>query len=96
LTISAWPSCRHRSPARIRPLNELWFAGAVKKLTEERGKRPGRAQVEPRLLAFLAWLAAVGLLTMKGMVENLDDPLLYTDEQLVDGFVRVFEAAARQ
>lgn len=82
--------------ARIRPLNELWFAGAVKKLTVERGKRTGRELVEPRLLAFLAWLAAVGLLTMKGMVENLDDPLLYTDEQLIDGFVRVFEAAARQ
>jgi AcrR family transcriptional regulator len=80
--------------ARIRPLNDLWFGGAVKKLAEERRKRPGRAKVEPRMLAFLAWLAAVGLLTMKGMVENLDDPLLYSDEQLVEGFARVFAAAA--
>jgi hypothetical protein len=31
---------------------------------------------------------------MKGMVENLDDPLLYTDAQLVEGFARIFEAAA--
>lgn len=81
--------------ARIRPLNELWFAGAAQKLGEDQRRRPGRAQVEPRLMAFLAYLAAVGLLTMKGMVESVDDPLLYSDEQLVEGFARVFEAAAR-
>ena len=45
-------------------------------------------------MAFLAYLAAVGLLTMKGMVESLDDPLLYSDEQLIEGFARIFEAAA--
>lgn len=80
--------------ARIRPLNELWFAGAAMKLSEDRRKRPGRAQVEPRLMAFLAYLAAIGLLTMKGMVESVEDPLLYSDDQLVEGFARVFEAAA--
>jgi AcrR family transcriptional regulator len=80
--------------ARIRPLNELWYAGATKRLAEEREKRPGRAQVEPRLMAFLANLAAIGLLTMKGMVESVDDPLLYSDEQLVEGLARIFEAAA--
>ena len=45
-------------------------------------------------MAFLSYLAAVGLLTMKGMVESLEDPLLYSDEQLVEGFARIFEAAA--
>ena len=45
-------------------------------------------------MAFLAYLAAIGLLTMKGMVESLDDPLLYSDEQLIEGFARIFEAAA--
>ncbi len=80
--------------ARIRPLNDLWYAGATKRLTEERTKRPSRAQVEPRLMAFLANLAAIGLLTMKGMVESVNDPLLYSDEQLVEGFARIFEAAA--
>jgi AcrR family transcriptional regulator len=80
--------------ARIRPLNELWFAGAERKLGRERRTRPGRVNVEPRLLAFLAYLAAIGLLTMKGMVESVDDPLIYSDEQLVEGFVRVFAAAA--
>jgi AcrR family transcriptional regulator len=82
--------------ARIRPLNELWFAGAAKKLAEDRSRRRGRARVEPRLLAFLAYLAAVGLLTVKGAVESVKDPLLYSDADLVEGFARVFSAAAAQ
>ncbi len=80
--------------ARLRPLNDLTYAGAASLLREDRKRRPGRAKVEPRLLAFLASLAAVGLLTLKGMVEHVDDPLLYSDEQLIEGFARVFEAAA--
>lgn len=79
---------------RIRPLNELCFASTAKMLADERKKQPGRARVEPRLMAFLAYLAAIGMLTMKGMVESLDDPLAYSDEQLIEGFARVFEAAA--
>lgn len=80
--------------ARIRPLNDLVLAGAASKLTDERKKRRGRGRVEPRLMAFLAYLAAIGVLTIKGMVESLEDPLLYSDDQLIDGFARVFEAAA--
>jgi len=36
----------------------------------------------------------MGMLTMKGMVESVGDPLLYSDEQLIEGFARIFEAAA--
>lgn len=68
--------------------------GLEKKLSDEQKKRPSRAKVEPRLLSFLAYLASIGLLTMKGMVENMDDPLIYSDEQLIEGFARVFAAAA--
>ena len=81
--------------SRIRPLNDLCLAGAADMLREERSKRSGRARVEPRLLAFLAYLAAIGLLTMKGMVEQLDDPIRFSDEQLIEGLGQVFEAAAR-
>lgn len=76
--------------ARLRPLNDLVYAGTAAQL----GKRRGRARVEPRLLAFLAHCAALGVLTFKGMVEIADDPLLYSDEQLVDGMMKVFAAAA--
>ncbi|WEK52589.1 MAG: helix-turn-helix domain containing protein [Candidatus Kaistia colombiensis] len=79
---------------RVRPLNERMLSRAAALLQAERKDGPSRAAVEPRLMAFLAYLAAIGLLTMKGMVEAMDDPLLYSDAELVDGFARVFAAAA--
>lgn len=79
--------------ARIRPLNTLILAGTADKLKAD-GEASGRAGVEPRLMAFLAYLAAIGTLTMKGMVESMDDPLIYSDEQLIDGLARIFAAAA--
>lgn len=80
--------------ARIRPLNELAYAGATATLAREWKHARGRAGVEPRLMVFLANVAAIGVLTVKGMVENLGDPLRYSDEQLIDGLARIFEAAA--
>ncbi len=80
--------------ARLRPLNDLAYGGAARRLAEEWATRRGRAKVEPRKMAFLASLAAIGLLTMKGLVESFGDPLMYSDDELVDGFARLFEAAA--
>jgi AcrR family transcriptional regulator len=77
--------------SRLRPLNDLVYAGTSQQLAKQRA----RPRVEPRLLAFLAHAAALGLLTFKGMVESVDDPLLYSDEQLVEGLIKVFAAAAR-
>lgn len=76
--------------ARVRPLNDALLGGAVQKLLAD-GQR---AVVEPRLLAFLAFVSALGLLTMKGLAESQGDPLLYSDEQLIEGLSRVFAAAA--
>lgn len=73
--------------ARIRPLNDMILGGAGAMI--EKGKPDGR-KVEPRLLAFLAYVSALGLLTMKGMVESLGDPLIYSDEELIDGFAQLF------
>jgi AcrR family transcriptional regulator len=72
--------------ARIRPLNEMILGGADGLI--EKGKTGGK--IEPRLLAFLAYVSALGLLTMKGMVESLGDPLIYSDEELIDGFAQLF------
>lgn len=81
--------------ARIRPLNEVAYGGTAKMLADDWKKAPGRAGVEPRLMAFLAGVAAVGLLTMKGMVESVGDPLAYSDEQLTEGLAKIFAAAAK-
>ncbi|CAH0339047.1 TetR/AcrR family transcriptional regulator [Rhizobium sp. CECT 9324] len=73
--------------ARIRPLNEMILGGADGLI--DKGKTEG-GKIEPRLLAFLAYVSALGLLTMKGMVESLGDPLIYSDEELIDGFAQLF------
>lgn len=78
--------------ARIRPLNDLAFAGAAQRM---QAGRAGRTGVPPRLLAFLAHVSALGVLTMKGLVEAFDDPLRYSDEELIEALARVFEAAAQ-
>lgn len=81
--------------ARLRPLNDLAYARAARLLADEWKLARGRAQVQPRMIAFLANLAAVGVLTMKGMVEHVGDPLRYTDDELVEALARTFEAAVR-
>ena len=78
--------------ARLRPLNDLAYGDAAERL---KGGPPGRSGVPPRILVFVAHLAALGLLTMKGLVEAFDDPLLYTDEELIEAIASVFEAASR-
>lgn len=77
---------------RVRPLNDMIFGGAARKL----GATRDSGVVEPRLLAFLAYVSALGLLTMKGLVESQGDPLLYSDEQLVEALSKVFTAAAEK
>ncbi len=79
---------------RIRPLNDLILAGASEKLADGQGSGVNRAGVEPRLLAFLAYLAALGLLTMKGLVESVNDPLKYSDDEMIAALASVFGAAA--
>jgi AcrR family transcriptional regulator len=79
--------------ARVRPLNALLFADATRKIAAEPA---GGLAAEPRLMAFLAFVSALGVLTMKGMVESMNDPLIYSDETLIDGLAAVFEAAARR
>ncbi|MBN8614476.1 MAG: helix-turn-helix transcriptional regulator [Deltaproteobacteria bacterium] len=79
--------------ARIRPLNDIMYAGAARRLEADRAKRRSRIDVKPRMLAFLAHMSAIGILTMKGMVESVNDPLLYSDDELIDAMAQVFAAA---
>lgn len=90
------PQAKELLPAffeRIRPLNDLIYGHAARKL-EADGKET-RSGVPPRRLAFLAHMAALGLLTMKGMVESVGDPLVYSDEQLIADFSKIFAVAAQ-
>lgn len=77
---------------RIRPINDTLLGDAARKLAE--GDPPGL--VDSRLFALLAFTSALGLLTMKGLVESQGDPLLYSDEQLIGALSTIFIEAARQ
>jgi len=74
--------------ARIRPLNDLIYLRAEELLEEERaaGKRP--AESSPRRVAFVAHMSAVGVLTMKGLVESVGDPLIHSDDDLIEELCR--------
>ena len=78
---------------RIRPLNDMLLAGATRLLAEGKSTDQSTGKVEPRLLSFLAFLSAIGLLTMKGLVESQGDPLLYSDETLIDALTAIFATA---
>jgi AcrR family transcriptional regulator len=79
---------------RIRPLNDMLLAGATRLLAEGKSTGQESGKVEPRLLSFLAFLSAIGLLTMKGLVESQGDPLLYSDDQLIEALSAIFARAA--
>jgi AcrR family transcriptional regulator len=80
---------------RIRPLNDMLLAGATRLLAEGKSTGQESGKVEPRLLSFLAFLSAIGLLTMKGLVESQGDPLLYSDDQLIEAMTSIFARAAK-
>lgn len=44
-------------------------------------------------LAYTAWLAALGLLTMPGLADAMHDALVHDDEDLLDTLTRVFDSA---
>jgi AcrR family transcriptional regulator len=47
-----------------------------------------------RRLAYTAWLAALGLLTMLGVADATRDPLIHSDQDLLDTLADVFNDAA--
>jgi len=47
-----------------------------------------------RQLAFTAWVSALGLMTMLGVADAVDDPLVHSDEDLLNTLSDVFDGAA--
>lgn len=78
---------------QIRPLNDLFYGATERKLIE--AQIAGRADpaLNPRRLAFTAHLGAMGLLSMKLMVEAVGDPLRHSDEALIGELCRTLAAS---
>jgi hypothetical protein len=58
------------------------------------GKVSRKERLRMRQLAFVAWSSALGLLTMLGIADANDDPLIHTDEALLAALSNVFDSAA--
>jgi AcrR family transcriptional regulator len=79
---------------RIHPINDMLYGGAETRLRADR--RAGRfpKNRDPRRFAFTAHMAVVGLLNMKAISVSADDPLIHSDDDLIDDLCRTFRDAA--
>ena len=81
---------------RLRPTNDMLYGGAELRLRAD--QRAGRfpKKRDPRRFAFTALMAVVGVLTMKALTEPAGDPLIHTDDDLIDDLCLTFRSVASQ
>lgn len=81
---------------RIRPINDMLYAGAEKRLRA--GLRAGRfsKKRDARRFAFTAHTAAIGVLNMIAMVSAHADPLVHSDDDLIDDICKTYRNTAEQ
>lgn len=80
--------------ARIRPVNDLLYGGAEKRLRADQAAGRFPRSRDPRRFAFTAHTAALGLLTMKAITAAAADPLIHRDDDLIDDLCATFRHAA--
>jgi AcrR family transcriptional regulator len=73
----------------INPRTQHLFDELESRLSADR-KLSGAKRDRLRRLAFTAWTSALGLLTMLGIADALDDPLVHSKEDLIDTLTEVF------
>ena len=78
----------------INPLTRRLFDVLEKQIGTEGQSTTERAKM--RRLAFSAWMAALGLVTMLGVADANNDPLIHSDQDLLDMLVTVFDDAAEK
>lgn len=76
----------------INPRTRGLFDVLEERLVSRPNKNKNRAEV--RRLAFSAWLSALGLLNMLSVADSVDDPLIYSDDELLATLSSVFDQAA--
>jgi AcrR family transcriptional regulator len=81
---------------RIHPLNTLLYGGAETRLHADQKNGVFPRNRDPRRFAFTAHMAVIGLLNMKAIAASADDPLIHSDEDLIDDLCMTFRDAALQ
>ena len=77
----------------INPRTRHLFDVLENRIASSSASKTQRQQM--RQLAFAAWLSALGLMTMLGVAEAVDDPLIHSDEDLLGTLSNVFSAATK-
>jgi AcrR family transcriptional regulator len=81
---------------RFRPINDMLYGGAEARLRADQKNGKFAKKRDPRRFAFTAHLAVIGLLNMKAIVAAAKDPLIHSDEDLIDDLCTTFRVAALQ
>ena len=77
----------------IHPRTRRLFDLLEDRLTGASASRADRRRV--RRLAYSAWLSALGMMTMLSVADAAQDPLIYTDKELLATLIGVFDNAAK-
>ena len=78
--------------SEVNPRTRGLFDELEERLSRKKDKPARRAQL--RRLAFSAWLSALGLMTMLGLAQAGNDPLVHSDADLLETLKSTFNAAA--
>ena len=81
---------------RIRPVNGILYGGAESRLRADQRTGGFPKKRDPRRFAFTAHMAVIGLLNMKAIVASAKDPLIHSDDDLIDDLCTTFRDAALQ
>ena len=78
----------------FRPINDLLYGGAEARLRADQRTGGFPRTRNPRRFAFTAHMAVIGLLNMKAIVASAEDPLIHSDDDLIDDLCTTFRDAA--
>jgi len=81
---------------RIRPINDMLYGGAEERLRVDQRIGAFPKKRDPRRFAFTAHMAVIGLLNMKAIAASADDPLIHSDEDLMNDLCTTFRDAAQR
>jgi AcrR family transcriptional regulator len=81
---------------RFRPINDMLYGGAEARLRADQRIGAFPKKRDPRRFAFSAHMAVIGLLNMKAIVAAAKDPLIHSDDDLIEDLCTTFGDAALQ
>jgi len=81
---------------RVRPINDMLYGGVEVRLRADQRSGGFPKQRDPRRFVFTAHTAVIGLLNMKAIVAAANDPLIHSDEDLINDLCTTFRDAALQ